>query len=116
VETLSKHHKPREVKKGEVWLAHDKESHKPRPFIVLSEELSGIDVDVNVSPVTTHEKRNIFDVELEFWQEAGLRESSIARCSKVHYIYHTMLIRKLGVLDDRDLEKINHSLRKFFAL
>ena len=87
-----------------------------RRFIVLSEELSGIDVDVNVAPVTSKDKRNIFDVEIEFWKEAGLLKSSIARCSKVHYVYHTLLVRKLGNLDNRDLEKINNALRKFFAL
>ena len=66
--SLSKQgHKISDVRKGELWMAHDVKSGKVRPFLVLSEELSGVDVDISIAPATTIDKRNEFDVELTFW-------------------------------------------------
>jgi len=102
--------------KGDVWLVYDEKSKKLRPFIILSDELSGIDVDVSVAPTTTKENRNIFDIEIEHWQEAGLGKPSIARCSKVHYIHHRLFRKKLGKLHENDLQLIDDALKKFFKL
>ena len=33
------------VAKGEVWIAYDEKSDKKRPFVIMSDELSGIDLD-----------------------------------------------------------------------
>jgi mRNA-degrading endonuclease toxin of MazEF toxin-antitoxin module len=109
-------HSTKELKKGEIWLAKDEKSQKVRPFIILSDELSGIDVDVSVAPSSTQAKRNDFDVDITKWQEAGLREPSIARCSKVHYMYHALLVRKIGTLHEKDLQEIDKALIKFFGL
>ena len=97
-------------------MAHDAKSGKFRPFLVLSEELSGVDVDISFAPATSTAKRNDFDVELIFWKEAGLSAPSIVRCSKVHYIHHSFLRRKIGSLDPKDMKCIDDALRKFFGL
>ena len=102
--------------KGEVWMAYDEKSRKTRPFLIVSEELSGVDVDISVAPTTTQEKRNQFDVDIEFWKEAGLNQPSVARCSKIHYVSHMLLRRKLGNLDERDLERVNEAMRMYFGL
>ena len=109
-------HKITEVHKGELWMAHDGKSGKARPFLVLSEELSGVDVDISIAPATTQPQRNEFDVILTFWKEAGLSAPSIVRCSKVHYVHHGFLQRKIGVADPRDMENIDNVLRKYFGL
>ena len=109
-------HKISDVRKGELWMAHDSKSGKVRPFLILSEELSGVDVDVSIAPATTTTKRNEFDVELMFWKEAGLSVPSIVRCSKVHYIHHGFLRRKIGIVNPNDMKRIDDSLRKFFGL
>ena len=90
---LKQGHKISDVCKGELWMAQDAKSGKVRPFLVLSEELSGVDVDVSIAPTTTQTKRNEFDVDISSWKEAGLSTPSIVRCSKVHYIHHGFLRR-----------------------
>ena len=105
-----------ETFKGEVWLAYDKKSKKARPFLVMSEELTGVDVDITVAPTTTHEKRNKFDIDIEFWEEAGLTGPSVARCSKIHYIHYIQLIRKLGRLNEKDLLRVNDVVRAYLGL
>jgi len=102
--------------KGDVWIVYDGKSKKLRPFIVLSDELSGIEIDISVAPATTHEKRNRFDIEIERWKEAGLNEPSIARCSKVTYVYHRLFRKKLGTVHESDMRTIEDALRKFFGL
>ena len=108
--------KPSKISKGEVWTAYDEKSQKVRPFLIVSEELTGVDIDISVAPTTTHEKRNIFDITIEFWKDAGLSQPSVARCSKIHYINHMLLRRKLGTLDSRDLANVNDAMRKYLGL
>ena len=104
------------VSKGEVWIAYDERSDKKRPFVIMSDELSGIDIDVAATPTTTANKRNKFDVTIEFWKEAGLDKPCVARCSKFHVFSYLHLLRKLGNLEKSDLEKINEATRKFLGL
>ena len=117
MESLSKQgYRISDVRKGELWMAHDAKSGKVRPFLVLSEELSGVDVDISIAPDTTAAKRSEFDVELTFWSEAGLSAPSVVRCAKVHYIHHSFLRRKIGNVDPADMKCIEDALRKFFGL
>ena len=104
------------VKKGEVWIAYDDKSSKKRPFVIMSDELSGIDIDVVATPTTTSNVRNKYDVIIEFWKESGLNRPSIARCSKIHAFNYLQLIRKLGNLRKSDLDKINEATKKFLGL
>ena len=104
------------VCKGEVWLAYDTRSFKKRPFIIMSDKLTGIDVDVTATPATTKKVRNEFDIEIEFWKEAGLNEPSIARCSKLHVFSYLQLVRKLGSLQESDIKKINAATKIFLGL
>ena len=117
MENLSEQSKrPYKIAKGELWMAYDEKSLKTRPFLIVSDELSGIDVDISVAPTTSHKQRNPFDVEIEFWEDAGLTQPSIARCSKIHYINHMLLKRRLGVLNEQDLAKVNEAMRKYLGL
>ena len=113
---LKQGHKISAVCKGELWMAQDVKSGKVRPFLVLSDEMSGIDVDVSIAPTTTQTMRNEFDVEIALWKEAGLSAPSVVRCSKVHYIHHSFLRRKLGNIEQSDMNKIEDALRKYFGL
>ena len=116
-ESLSKQIKAiTKVAKGEIWIAYDEKSDKTRPFVIMSSELSGIDIDVAATPTTTASKRNSFDIPIEFWKEAGLDKPCIARCSKLHVFSYLHLVRKLGSLYECDLEKINEATRKFLGL
>ena len=115
---LSKPHKNSitKVSKGEVWLAHDINSNKVRPFLIMSDELSGIDIDVTVTPTTTHNKRNEYDIEIIYWKDAGLSMASVARCSKITVFSYLYLVRKLGILAESDMKRVNDATRKYLAL
>jgi len=106
----------KKVAKGEIWLAYDARSQKHRPFIIMSNKLAGIDIDIHVNPTTTQPKRNQFDLDIEEWEEAGLDMPSVARCSKLHYIPHQRLKRKIGNLTGHDMERINQATREYFDL
>jgi len=97
-------------------MAYDEKSKKTRPFLIVTNALSGIDIDISVAPATTKEQRNPYDVSIEFWDNAGLSQPSVVRCSKIHYIAHMLLKRKLGKLDERDLIKVNEAIRLYFGL
>ena len=82
------------VKQGEVWLAavvfKDSRQSKQRPVVIVGNELA-LDIDVIVSPVTSQEPRNEFDIVLEHWEEVGLLKPSVARTSKIISIHGSEL-------------------------
>jgi len=82
----------------------------------MSDKLSGIDVDITVTPFTTKEKRNDYDITVEFWREAGLDILSVVRCSKIHIINVRHFTRKLGKLEEQDLEHVNDAMRKYLGV
>ncbi|MGC4378324.1 type II toxin-antitoxin system PemK/MazF family toxin [Fictibacillus sp. Mic-4] len=86
---------------------------KQRPVIIVGNELA-LDVDVIISPVTSQPRRNEFDVVLEYWKEAGLLKPSVARTSKIISIHGSELKRKLGQLDNHDLQRVLHMCRNLF--
>ncbi|MCL2361605.1 MAG: type II toxin-antitoxin system PemK/MazF family toxin [Defluviitaleaceae bacterium] len=102
--------------KGEIWLAYDDKSNKVRPFLIVADQLSGVEIDVSVAPSTTAKPRNAFDIDIEFWKEAGLIEPSVVCSSKVHLINHVQLKRKVGKLDERDMIRVNEAMRRYFNL
>lgn len=73
-----------------------------------------IDIDVIISPITSGESRNEFDVPIEFWKEAGLIYQSVARTSKIGSIPKSAFIGKLGNMHLEDLNRILDQCRKLF--
>lgn len=103
------------IRKGDVWLAYDLHSNKNRPFIIISDKLVGIDVDMSVLTVTSISKtRNPYDIDLKFWKEAGLFKPSIARCAKVQTLEQKLLRHKLGVLQPEDWEQVRQAVKDYF--
>jgi mRNA-degrading endonuclease toxin of MazEF toxin-antitoxin module len=102
---------------GDVWLAKvyfkQAGAFKNRPVVVVGNDRV-IDIDVLISPVTSHEARNEFDVTISDWKKAGLIEPSVARVSKLLAIPQSEFIRKLGVLTPPDLEKVLKKCRELF--
>ena len=107
----------REFRQGEVWLADvifkDTHQYKQRPVLIVGNELA-LDIDVIVAPITSQSIRNEFDVVLEYWQQAGLLKTSIARTPKIISIHGSELKRKLGFLNKHDLDRVLHTCRKLF--
>ena len=102
---------------GTVWLAKvyfkNEGIFKNRPVVIVGNELT-IDIDVLISPVTSSEKRNEFDIVIEYWKDAGLLNPSVARTSKLASIPKLAMIKKLGSLHQHDLERVINQCKKLF--
>lgn len=104
-------------KQGTVLLAqvYNTGSHdyKNRPVVVVGNELV-IDVDVLITPVTSHAARDGFDVVIEDWEKAGLKKPSVARTSKLSAIPKNAIIKQLGILASDDLNRVLERCRNLF--
>lgn len=104
-------------KQGKVLLAQvyntGDHTSKNRPVVVVGNELV-IDVDVLISPVTSHAARGEFDVVIEHWREAGLLKPFVARTSKLSAIPRSSIIKELGTLNTADLATILDRCRNLF--
>lgn len=92
---------------GEVYLVlypfDDADREKLRPGIIL--DTRG-DASI-VIKVTSHDQRaGSKDVVLEYWQEAGLRQPSVARCSQYVPLDRNKIKGRLGKLHDADLARV----------
>lgn len=101
------------IKKGDIFLCY--EGTKIRPVLIVSDKLVKVDIDVSVARVTSQKPRNEFDVVLSHWEFAGLNKESVVRCSKVSYVRHRDLVRKVGTVHQEDMEKITKTILKFFS-
>jgi mRNA interferase MazF len=86
---------------------------KKRPVVVVGNE-HVIDIDVIISPVTSHDSRGEFDIVIEHWKEAGLMMPSVARTSKLSAIPRSSIIKELGCLHKDDLDRILDHCRRLF--
>jgi mRNA interferase MazF len=102
---------------GSVWLAKvyfkNEGRFKIRPVIIVGNELT-IEIDVLITPVTSSEPRNEFDIVIEYWEEAGLLNPSVARTSKIASIPSKELIKRLGILHEHDLLMIINQCKELF--
>jgi len=101
------------IKKGDIFLCY--EGMKIRPVVIVSDRLVKVDIDVSIAKVTSQNPRNEFDVVLEHWEFAGLNSESVVRCSKISYVHHRDLVRKVGSVHQKDMERITKTILKFFS-
>ncbi len=101
------------IKKGDIFLCY--EGTKIRPVLIVSDKLVKVDIDVTVAKVTSQNPRNKFDVVLDHWEVAGLNKESVVRCSKISYVLHRDLIRKVGTVHEEDMRKITKVILEFFS-
>ena len=59
-----------------------------------------------ITPVTSQQPRNQFDVVLEFWEDAALVKPTVARTTRIISFYGSELKHQLGFLQEHDLEKV----------
>ena len=70
------------------------------------------DDDIVAAPVTTHHPRDLFDVELVYWEAAGLIRRSIVRPHKLSAIDKRLVGRRLGRLPEADWKRVQDSLKR----
>lgn len=89
-------------KRGEVWTVE-----LNRKKVIVSNENVVVQLQSQIhliATVTSHQVRNEFDIEIEYWEEAGLDKPSIVRCSKLNTVHFKELLFKIGKLHEHDLK------------
>ncbi len=73
-----------------------------------------MELDHLIATVTSQQSRNEFDVEIEYWEEAGLAKPSVVRCSKINTVHFEELLFKIGKLHEQDIQKVLTTIRSYF--
>lgn len=99
-------------RRGEIWTVEL--NGKRRPVLIVSNDNVIVELDHLIATVTSQHPRNEFDVEIEYWEEAGLDKPSIVRCSKLNTVHFKELLFKIGKLHEHDLERVLTTIRSYF--
>ena len=94
---------------------------KRRPALIISSEgFHGDLPDVIVCPISSRpryfERPGPGDLPLQQWKRAGLRYPSAARVSKVVSVSKKTIVRGLGRVASRDLQRVEDTFRDAFGL
>ncbi|WP_262359937.1 type II toxin-antitoxin system PemK/MazF family toxin [Gracilibacillus massiliensis] len=87
---------------------------KRRPAVIVSNDNVIVELDHLIATVTSQQSRNEFDVEIEYWEEAGLAKPSVVRCSKINTVHFEELLFKIGKLHEQDIQKVLTTIRSYF--
>jgi mRNA interferase MazF len=87
----------------------DLQGRKRRPGLVLS----GDKEDVLLARITTRPVREVGDVNLVEWSEAGLPRPSTVRLAKLATVDQRLVIRRIGRIGTTDGSNIVEALEKW---
>ncbi|UNU25874.1 type II toxin-antitoxin system PemK/MazF family toxin [Microcoleus vaginatus] len=85
---------------------------KRRPGLVL---LDTGDEDMIVAKITSQITRTNFDVEIQEWQQAGLKRPSVVRLHKVNTLQKSLVERRLGILTPDDLAQVRNRVKQIWS-
>lgn len=119
------------LKQGHVWIApvwsYTDRKYKARPVVIVGNDESNDRLDVVLNFITSQGSRSDFDVELEYWEAAGLDDPSWVRTSKPLTIMkkqlRTEMIERDGVrqpkgyigkLEDTDIANVLEMCRRVY--
>jgi len=86
---------------------------KRRPALVV---LDIGDADVVLAPITTKQRSGAGDLALLDWSAGGLLRASWVRLAKVACLEKGDIVRRLGRLGTRDLDRVIAAWRDLYAL
>jgi mRNA interferase MazF len=101
------------MKRGEIWVYFDIESSKRRPAVIITDGGTVVDIDVTIAKITHQAPRNEFDVPIEYWEKAGLKQPSVVRCSKLKTLSSIELLYRVGTMEEPDLKEVMDKVRKY---
>ncbi|MCC3527965.1 MAG: type II toxin-antitoxin system PemK/MazF family toxin [Microcoleus sp. PH2017_22_RUC_O_B] len=85
---------------------------KRRPGLVL---LDTGDEDMIVAKITSRIPRTTFDVEIQEWQQAGLKRPSVVRLHKLNTLQKSLVERRLGILTLDDLAQVRNRVKQIWS-
>ena len=94
---------------------------KIRPAIVVSADLiNQMSDDLMVVPCTSNTRRSLLSTQYLITGDEtvtiGIRVDSVVRCESIFTLNQSMVLRRLGVLSDRTIERINDCLVEALSL
>jgi mRNA interferase MazF len=110
------------IRRGEVFLVNfdptvGSEAKKTRPAVVVSNDINNAySPIVSISPITSNVKR-IYSFEVEIRANtAGLSKKSKVMVNQTRAVDKIRLIRSMGILPEKIMEKINEALLLHYDL
>ena len=113
------------VQRGEIWLVswephRGSEQAGTRPSLIVqaneANELEYFDNTIVLAMSTTPAVDDLLHISVEPSRLNGLSKSGIVRCEQVFTVSKSRLIRKFGILEPRNLAKVDVALRAVLAL
>ena len=107
--------------RGEVILLHfpftNLSEGKKRPALIISTDIyNSSRKDVIAAAITGNIKtKNYKDTTLSGWDKAGLLKESIVKCV-LFTLEKTLIIRKIGKLEEEDMKKVSENIREALGL
>jgi mRNA interferase MazF len=106
-------------KRGEIWLldwspSRGSEQAGFRPALIIQTDAANCNPgypNTIVLAISTKGKAVPFHVVLKPHNLNGLSETSFVKCEQVLTVAKERLVRKLGVIDEEELQKINRAIR-----
>ena len=89
---------------------------KVRPAVVISQGVVGDDVTVLFVSSKKTERRHLFDVEILPDKINGIKQASVAKCSKIATLDRKIILGELGRLSPEVVRLINGKLRLLLTL
>jgi mRNA interferase MazF len=107
------------VKRGEIWTVSGGPDYagKPRPAIILQDDVFDATASVTVCPLTTHQvDAPLIRLAVEPSERNSLRSTSHAMIDKITTVSKKKLEYRIGRLSDEDIVRINRAIVVFLGL
>jgi mRNA interferase MazF len=94
----------------------DLTSIKKRPALIISPDDHNKSDDVVLMMITSNLKssKNLYDYKLLEWDKSGLPKPSMTKM-RVSTIKQTIILKKIGTLQSKDIKNIQKLVLKFFS-
>ena len=107
------------MKRGELWTAAGGKDYagKPRPIVIVQDDHFEATVSVTICAFTTDPTdAPLFRLEIAPSDANGLREPSRLMIDKITTVARSKLGKKVGRLDEPDLQRLNRAILVFMGL
>lgn len=106
------------MKRGEIWTASASGyAGKPRPVVIVQEDRFGGTASITICAFTTDPtEAPLFRLLIEPDESNGLREPCRLMVDKVTTVAKTKLGKRLGLLSDGDVQRLNQAMLIFLGL
>jgi mRNA interferase MazF len=107
------------VKRGDVWTVAGGGDYvgKPRPAIILQDDVFDATASVTICPFTTHAvDAPLMRLPIDPAEQNGLRTPSQLMIDKITTVSKNTLESRVGRLSDEDIVRVNRAVTVFLGL